>query len=61
MERPSRTIRVRVSIAETRPHKRPEQGMVVERLEVANQRDEVVLVCDHLLLVERREPAAGDA
>ncbi len=53
------TIRVRVAIADTREHKRPNQGMVVERLEVTNQRGDVVLVCDHLLLVHRRETVAG--
>jgi len=51
------TIRVRVAITDTREHKRPDHGLVVERLEVTNQRGEVVLVCDHLLLVRRREPA----
>lgn len=50
------TIRSRVTIAEKRPYKRPTHGFVVERLEVLNQRDETVLVCDHLLLAERREP-----
>jgi acyl dehydratase len=52
------TITCRVSIAEKRDHKRPNLGLVVERLEVFNQRQETVLACDHLLLVERREPAA---
>jgi acyl dehydratase len=52
------TIRGRVTISEKRPHKRPNASFVVERLEVVNQRDETVLVCDHLLLVERREPLA---
>jgi len=52
------TIRGRVTIAEKRAHKRPNAGFVVERLEVFNQRDETVLVGDHLLLVERREPLA---
>ena len=47
------TIRGKVTIADKRAHKRPEFGMVVERLEVVNQREETVLVCDHLLLVER--------
>jgi acyl dehydratase len=51
------TIAVRVTIAEKREHKRPDHGMVVERLEVTNQRGETVLVCDHLLLAQRREPA----
>jgi acyl dehydratase len=49
------TISVRVTIADKREHRRPDHGMVVERCEVMNQRDEVVLVCDHLLLARRRE------
>jgi len=49
------TIHVRVSIKEMREDaKRPGHGMVVEALEVANQRGETVLVAEHLLLVERR-------
>ena len=51
------TIVVRVTVADKREHKRPDQGMVVERCEVSNQRGEVVLVCDHLLLAQRRERA----
>jgi acyl dehydratase len=50
------TIRVRVSIKEKRDDpKRAGYGMVVETLEIVNQRGETVLVADHLLLVERRE------
>jgi len=49
------TIHVRVSIKDKRDDaKRPGQGVVVEGLEVVNQRGETVLVADHLLLVERR-------
>jgi acyl dehydratase len=47
------TISARVTIAEKREHKRPDHGMVVERLEVLNQQGETVLACDHLLLVRR--------
>lgn len=51
------TIRARVSIREKRDDpKRKGHGIVIEALEVRNQRDETVLVADHLLLVERREP-----
>ena len=54
------TISVRVTIAEKREHKRPDHGIVVERLEVVNQHGETVLACDHLLLVRRRaEQAKG--
>ena len=49
------TIRARTSIKEKRDDpKRKTHGIVVEALEVINQRGEVVLVADHLLLVERR-------
>ena len=53
------TIRARVTISEKRDHpKRATHGIVVEALEVVNQRDETVLVAEHLLLVERRAPKA---
>lgn len=53
------TIRARVTISEKRDHpKRATHGIVVEALEVVNQRDETVLVAEHLLLVERRTPKA---
>lgn len=55
------TMQGKVTITEKRPHKRADLGFVVERLEVVNQRDETVLVCDHLLLAQRREPVAEPA
>ena len=49
------TIRTRVTIAAKEPDpKRPGHGRVVERCEVINQRGEVVLAADHILIVERR-------
>ena len=49
------TIRVRVTITEKRDHpKRPKQGIVVELCEVSNQHQQVVLACEHLLLVNRK-------
>jgi acyl dehydratase len=50
------TLHCRVTLAEKRDHKRPHQGVIVERLEAMNQRGEVVLACDHLLIADRREP-----
>ena len=50
------TIRVVVSVAEKREHpKRAGHGIVVEHCAVTNQQHALVLVCDHLLLVERRK------
>jgi monoamine oxidase len=56
------TIRTRVTLAakEDDP-RRPSQGRVVERCEVLNQRDEVVLAADHILLVEKRVRAPTQA
>jgi acyl dehydratase len=49
------TIRTRVTIAAKEDDaRRSGQGRVIERCEVLNHRDEVVLAADHILLVERR-------
>lgn len=49
------TISVKVTVKEKRDDpKRPGHGIVVEACEVTNQRGQVVLACEHLLLVERR-------
>jgi acyl dehydratase len=51
------TIRVRATIADKRDYKRPEQGILVEKVEVFKQGRELVLSCEHLHIVERRELA----
>ena len=49
------TIYSKVEIGEKRDHpKRAGHGIVVETVTVTNQRQETVLVCDHLHIVERR-------
>lgn len=48
------TLRVRVTINEKRAHKKPGHGIVSEGLEVLNQRNEIVMVCEHLLLVKSK-------
>ncbi|HEX2524989.1 MAG TPA: MaoC/PaaZ C-terminal domain-containing protein [Geminicoccus sp.] len=51
------TINVTARIAEKRDHpRRRTHGIVVEGIEMVNQRKEAVLVCEHLYLVERRTP-----
>lgn len=50
------TICTRTTITEKQDDpKRPDMGRVTERCEVLNQKDEVVLVADHLYIVERRK------
>jgi monoamine oxidase len=49
------TIRTRVTISSKEDDpKRKHVGRVVERCEVLNQRNEVVLAADHILIVERK-------
>jgi monoamine oxidase len=54
------TIKTRTTIAakEDDP-KRPNHGRVIERVEVINQRGEVVLATDHIYIVERRPKPTG--
>ncbi|WP_114390748.1 MaoC family dehydratase [Notoacmeibacter marinus] len=52
------TIRTKTRISEKRDHpKKAEFGFVHEAVEILNQRDEPVLVCDHLYLVRRKNPS----
>ena len=48
------TIKVSVTIKEKKDHKKPGFGIVNELLEVLNQHNEVVMICEHLLLVEKK-------
>src|SRR5437773_8193219 len=49
------TIRSRVTIASKEDDpKRKEFGRVVEKVEVLNQREEVVMACEHVLLAKKR-------
>lgn len=51
------TIKVRAEIVKKRDHpKRKTHGFVDEAIEITNQKDETVLVCEHLYLVERKHP-----
>ena len=47
------TTRTTIAAKEDDP-KRPDHGRVIERVEVINQRGEVVLAADHIYVVERR-------
>lgn len=49
------TIKVSVTIKEKKDHKKQGFGIVNELLEVLNQHNEVVMICEHLLLVEKKK------
>lgn len=48
------TIKVKISIREKKDHKKPGFGLVTEAVEVTNQHNEVVMICDHILLVQKK-------
>ncbi len=49
------TIRVTVTVTEKKDHKKPGFGLVTEKVETFNQHNQLVMVCEHLLMVEKRE------
>ena len=47
------TIKVTVTIKELRDHKKPEFGLVTELVECFNQHNELVMLCEHILMVKK--------
>ncbi len=48
------TITSKVSIKDKKDHKKPGFGLVTESIEVFNQSGDLVMVCDHILLVNKK-------
>jgi acyl dehydratase len=48
------TLTVSVTINEKKDHKKPEYGLITELVETFNQDDELVMVCEHILLVNKK-------
>ena len=49
------TIKTTVTIKEKKDHKKPGFGLVTEQVEVHNQLGELVMVCEHILLANKKE------
>ena len=49
------TIKTTVTIKEKKDHKKPGFGIVTELVEVHNQHQELVIVCEHLLLAHKKD------
>ena len=47
------TIKVKVTIKDKKDHKKPGYGLVTELVETFNQHNELVMVCEHILLVQK--------
>jgi len=48
------TVTVAVTIKEKKEHKKPGYGLVTELVEAFNQGNELVMVCEHILLVNKK-------
>ena len=48
------TIKVTVTIRNKTDHKKPGFGLVTELVEATNQHQEMVMVCEHILLVNKK-------
>ncbi|QCX40291.1 dehydratase [Aureibaculum algae] len=49
------TISVVVTISEKKESNKPALGHITEHVEIFNQRGELVLVCDHILLAKKKD------
>lgn len=47
------TIKVTVTIKDKKDHKKPEFGLITELVECFNQHNELVMLCEHILLVKK--------
>jgi len=48
------TIHVKTRIKEKKDHKKTGFGLVIEQVETFNQDDQLVMVCEHIYLVEKK-------
>ncbi|HWJ25115.1 MAG TPA: MaoC/PaaZ C-terminal domain-containing protein [Flavisolibacter sp.] len=48
------TIKVKVTIKELKDHKKPGYGLVTELVETFNQNNELVMLCEHILLSQKK-------
>ena len=48
------TIKATVTISNIKDHKKPGFGLVTEMVEATNQHQEMVMVCEHILLVNKK-------
>jgi acyl dehydratase len=52
------TIKVKVTIKDKKDHKKPEFGLVTELVETFNQHNELVMLCEHILLAQKQETSS---
>jgi acyl dehydratase len=53
------TVKVTVTVTDKKEHKKPRYGLITEKVEAFNQHDELVMVCEHILLAQKRAAAGA--
>lgn len=48
------TLKVKVTVTDKKEHKKPGYGLITELVECFNQHSDLVMVCEHLLLVNKK-------
>lgn len=48
------TLRVTVTVKEKKEHKKPGLGLITELVEAFNQNNDLVMLCEHILLVNKK-------
>ena len=48
------TIKVTITVIHKKDHKTPEYGLITEKVEAFNQRDELIMVCEHILIAQKK-------
>jgi acyl dehydratase len=49
------TLKVTVTVKEKKEHKKPGLGFITELVETFNQNNDLVMLCEHILLVNKKE------
>ena len=49
------TIKVKITVMEKKEYKSPEYRLITEKVEAFNQHDELIMVCEHILLAQKKE------
>lgn len=49
------TLTVTVTVKEKKEYKKPDKGLITELVEAFNQNNDLVMLCEHLLLVNKKE------
>ena len=47
------TITVKITVKQKKDYKKPGYGLVTESVEVFNEHNDLVMICEHILLVEK--------